>query len=170
MMINNNKIDTEIKEITKYSNDNKTYLVKTKNDNRYIIKQNYPMNFTVQLDEYTIEADSYKKAYSSATDVKKLSTNVDKIMKMINNYDYQNLYNLLDDNYKENNDINSFIRYIQEKFYNSNFYEITEIITGEESNTLGIKVYKDNSSNSEYNLNKILMVLGEGTDFKFSFV
>lgn len=170
MMINNNKIDTEIKEITKYSNDNKTYLVKTKNDNRYIIKQNYPMNFTVQLDEYTIESDSYKKAYSSATDVKKLSTNVDKIMKMINNYDYQNLYNLLDDNYKENNDINSFIKYIQEKFYNSNFYEITEIITGEESNTLGIKVYKDNSSNSEYNLNKILMVLGEGTDFKFSFV
>ena len=53
---------------------------------------------------------------------------------------------------------------------NSNFYEITEIITGEESNTLEIKVYKDNSSNSEYNLNKILMVLGEGTDFKFSFV
>lgn len=169
MMINNNKIDTEINEITKYSNDNKTYLVKTKKDNRYIIKQNYPMDFTVQLDEYTIETDSFKKAYSSATDVKKLSTNADKIMKMINNYDYQNLYNLLDDNYKANNDINSFIRYIQERFYNSNYYEITEIITGEESNTLEIKVYKDNSSNSEYNLNKIVMVLGEGTDFKFSF-
>ena len=129
------------------------------------------MELTVQLDEYTIITDSFKKAYSSASDTKKLSTNIDKIMKMINNYDYENLYNLLDESYKANNfsNINDFINYIGEKFYNSNYYEITSLEQDEELNTLEVKVYKDNSANSEYNINKIVVILGEENSFKFYF-
>ena len=81
LMNSNNKLDTEIKEISKY--DNNKYIVKTKNDNRYIISATYPMEFTVQLDEYTVITDSFKQTYTSASNVKKVSTNVDKIMKMI---------------------------------------------------------------------------------------
>lgn len=169
LMNGNNKLDTEIKEISKY--DNGGYIIKTKNDNRYIINASYPMELTVQLDEYTIITDSFKKAYSSASDTKKLSTNIDKIMKMINNYDYENLYNLLDESYKANNfsNINDFINYIGEKFYNSNYYEITSLEQDEELNTLEVKVYKDNSANSEYNINKIVVILGEENSFKFYF-
>lgn len=169
LMDGNNKLDTEIKEISKY--DNGGYIIKTKNDNRYIINASYPMELTVQLDEYTIITDSFKKAYSSASDTKKLSTNIDKIMKMINNYDYENLYNLLDESYKANNfsNINDFINYIGEKFYNSNYYEITSLEQDEELNTLKVKVYKDNSANSEYNINKIVVILGEENSFKFYF-
>lgn len=169
LMNGNNKLDTEIKEISKY--DNGGYIIKTKNDNRYIINASYPMELTVQLDEYTIITDSFKESYSSASDIKRLSTNIDKIMKMINNYDYENLYNLLDESYKANNfsNINDFINYIGEKFYNSNYYEIISINQDEELNTLEVKVYKDGSANSEYNINKIVVILGETTNFKFYF-
>lgn len=165
----NNKINTEIKEVSKY--DNGEYMVKTKNDNRYIIKANSPMEFFVQLDEYTIITDTFVQVYSTASTIKKLSTNIDKIMKMIYNYDYENLYNLLDETYRVNNfgDINSFIIYIGEKFFNSNYYEITSIKQQEETNTIEVKVYKDNTVNSEYNINKIIIELGTETSFKFYF-
>ena len=169
LMNSNNKLDTEIKEISKY--DNNKYIVKTKNDNRYIISATYPMEFTVQLDEYTIITDSFKQTYSSASNVKKVSTNVDKIMKMINNYDYENLYNLLEETYKINNfgNINDFINYIGNKFYNSNFYEIMSLEENEENTIIEVKVYKDNTANTEYNINKIVMALNENTNFKFYF-
>lgn len=169
LMFSNNKLDTEIKEISKY--DNSGFLIKTKNDNRYIIKAVYPMEFTVQLDEYTIVTDSFKKVYSSASDIKKVSTDVDKIMKMINNYDYENLYNLLDETYKANNfgNINDFISYIVEKFYNSNYYEITSLEQDEELYIIEVRVYKDSSANSEYNINKIIIILEDETNFKFYF-
>ena len=169
LMNSNNKLDTEIKEISKY--DNNKFIVKTKNDNRYIISATYPMEFTVQLDEYTVITDSFKQTYTSASNVKKVSTNVDKIMKMINNYDYENLYNLLDETYKINNfgNINDFINYIENKFYNSNFYEIMSLEENEENTIIEVKVYKDNSANTEYNINKIVMALNENTNFKFYF-
>ena len=70
-MNNYNKIDTEITEITKY-NTNNEYLIKTQNDNRYIIKAKIPMDFTVQLDEYTIRLASniaacYSKGKNSSS-------------------------------------------------------------------------------------------------------
>lgn len=169
-MNNNNKIDTEITEITKY-NTNNEYLIKTQNDNRYIIKAKIPMDFTVQLDEYTIITDSFKQTYESASDIKKVSTNVDKIMKMINNYDYENLYNLLDETYKQTNfnNKNNFINYIQQHFYNSNIYEIQEIITEDEKFTVEVKVYKESSIDSEYNFNNIIIILEKDTNFKFYF-
>ena len=169
LMNSNNKLDTEIKEISKY--DNNKFIVKTKNDNRYIISATYPMEFTVQLDEYTVITDSFKQTYTSASNVKKVSTNVDKIMKMINNYDYENLYNLLDETYKINNfgNINDFINYIENKFYNSNFYEIMSLEENEENTIIEVKVYKDNTANTEYNINKIVMALNENTNFKFYF-
>ena len=52
------------------------------------------MNFTIQLDEYTIVLDSFKEKYNSAKIVTKITTDVDKVMKMINTYDYINLYNI----------------------------------------------------------------------------
>ena len=90
---------------------------------------------------------------------------------MINNYDYENLYNLLEETYKINNfgNINDFINYIGNKFYNSNFYEIMSLEENEENTIIEVKVYKDNSANTEYNINKIVMALNENTNFKFYF-
>lgn len=62
-MLNNAKFDTEIKSVTESTSneDNINYSIKTKKDNNYIISENIPMNFTIQLDEYTIVLDSLKR-------------------------------------------------------------------------------------------------------------
>ena len=39
----------------------------------------------------------------------------------------------------------------------------------EENTIIEVKVYKDNSANTEYNINKIVMALNENTNFKFYF-
>ena len=146
-MKNNNKLDTNITSVTQGLTNNKTsYYIKTETDNRYLIIQNSPMDFTIELDEYSIITDSFKQKYKKASNVQKISTNVDKVMKMINTYDYIGLYNILEDSYKSSNfrSINDFINYISTTFYNSNIYEIKDIKTKSDNYIIEIKVYKDN--------------------------
>lgn len=171
-MKNNNKLDTNITSVTQGLTNNKTsYYIKTEKDNRYLIIQNSPMDFTIELDEYSIITDSFKQKYKKASNVQKISTNVDKVMKMINTYDYIGLYNILDDSYKSSNfsSINDFINYISTTFYNSNIYEIKDIKTKSDNYIIEIKVYKDNEHNSEYNNVNIIIKLQKDTDFNISF-
>ena len=171
-MKNNNKLDTNITSVTQGLTNNKTsYYIKTEKDNRYLIIQNSPMDFTIELDEYSIITDSFKQKYKKASNVQKISTNVDKVMKMINTYDYIGLYNILDDSYKISkfSSINDFINYISTTFYNSNIYEIKDIKTKSDNYIIEIKVYKDNEHDSEYNNVNIIIKLQKDTDFNISF-
>ena len=171
-MKNNNKLDTNITSVTQgLTNNNTSYYIKTEKDNRYLIIQNSPMDFTIELDEYSIITDSFKQIYKKASNVQKISTNVDKVMKMINTYDYIGLYNILDDSYKISkfSSINDFINYISTTFYNSNIYEIKDIKTKSDNYIIEIKVYKDNEHDSEYNNVNIIIKLQKDTDFNISF-
>ena len=171
-MNNSNKFDINLKSVSQGTTDNKiSYFIKTEKDNRYNIIQNGPMDFYIQLDEYTLVTDSFREKYNKTTDIQKVSTDVDKVMKMINTYDYVGLYNLLDEVDKANNfsDINSLIGYISNNFYNSNIYEIKDIKVQNNIYIAEIKVYMDNEKNTENANIKILVQLGEDTDFKISF-
>ena len=172
-MLNNAKFDTEIKSVTESTSkeDNINYSIKTKKDNNYIISENIPMNFTIQLDEYTIVLDSFKEKYNSAKIVTKITTDVDKVMKMINTYDYINLYNILDESYKNENfsEINSFISYITSELYNSNIYEIKNVKVQGDNYIAEITVYENNENDSNTNNIKIIIQLLDGTNFKILF-
>ena len=152
-------------------NGKDAYIIKTEKDNRYTIIEDSPMEFTIILDDYSIITESFKNKYENSTEATKIATNVDKVMKMINTYDYIGLYNLLEDEYKNSNftNINILINYISNNFYNSNIYEIKNIKVQNNTYISEIKVYKNSEQNSEYNNNKILIKLGEGTDFKVLF-
>lgn len=172
-MLNNAKFDTEIKSVTESTSkeDNINYSIKTKKDNNYIISENIPMNFTIQLDEYTIVLDVFKEKYDSAKIVTKITTDVDKVMKMINTYDYINLYNILDESYKNENfsEINSFISYITSELYNSNIYEIKNVKVQGDNYIAEITVYENNENDSNTNNIKIIIQLLDGTNFKILF-
>ena len=172
-MLNNAKFDTEIKSVTESTSkeDDINYSIKTKKDNNYIISENIPMNFTIQLDEYTIVLDSFKEKYNSAKIVTKITTDVDKVMKMINTYDYINLYNILDESYKNENfsEINSFISYITSELYNSNIYEIKNVKVQGDNYIAEITVYENNENDSNTNNIKIIIQLLDGTNFKILF-
>ena len=171
-MKNNDKLDISLKSVSEGSYNGKdAYIIKTEKDNRYTIIENSPMEFTIILDDYSIITELFKNKYENSTEATKIATNVDKVMKMINTYDYIGLYNLLEDEYKNSNftNINILINYISNNFYNSNIYEIKNIKVQNNTYISEIKVYKNNEQNSEYNNNKIIIKLGEDTDFKVLF-
>ncbi len=171
-MKNNNKLDTSLKSVLEESyNSKEAYIIKTEKDNRYTIIEDSPMEFTIILDDYSIITETFKNKYKNSTESKKIATNVDKVMKMINTYDYVGLYNLLDDEDKNSKftNINMLVNYISENFYNSNIYEIKSIKLQNNIYISEIKVYKENEQESEYNNNKILIKLGEDTNFTILF-
>ena len=171
-MNSNSKLDTNLKSLSEGSyNGKEAYIIKTEKDNRYTIIEDSPMEFTMILDDYSIVTESFKNKYKKSTDTKKIATNADKVMKMINTYDYVGLYNLLDYDYKNNNfaNIDILINYINDNFYNSNIYEIKNIKTQNNSYISEIKVYKNNEQDSEYSNKKIIIKLGEDTNFTILF-
>ena len=48
-------------------------------------------------------SDKFKETYDKGTDLEKVSLNIDKCLKMIQNRDYYNAYNILDETFRNNN-------------------------------------------------------------------
>ena len=82
--------------------DSTKYILKDSENEVYTIVAKEIMNFSIQLDDYTIETDEFKKLYLSATNEAKAVTNAEKFMKMVNAKDYETAYQLLDDTYRAN--------------------------------------------------------------------
>ena len=62
-------------------------------NNCYIIKEKNVMDFSIQLDNYTIETEELSSEYENASIEVKISSNIDKLFKMINNKEYKKIYN-----------------------------------------------------------------------------
>lgn len=162
--------------VTQYSkeleNGKEKYICIDNIGNTFIIKLNSNVDFEIQLDDYTIETDDFKTKYSKTDNKTKAITDVDKVMKMINYKDYQSLYNVLDETYKTNNfaTLNDFINYLNNTFYNFNYYSISN--TSEQGPYYVVTVLcKENATNaSDFKESKMIISLGEDTNFTMSFV
>lgn len=78
------------------------YVCQDKYENSYIFNEKAPMDFTLQLDTYTIPTEKFTTTYNSSDNQKKVMMNVDKWVQMLNNRDYTSAYNLLDETYRNN--------------------------------------------------------------------
>ena len=145
----------------------KIYTVVDQDGRVYIFKQKSIMNFTVQMDDYTLETDEYKEKYMNSTVVDKIKLNVNKFIEMISNYDYDEAYSLLDETYKKNNfkTEKSYEKFIEQHFYNSNAYSIEKIETDAQDYIITINVAENASASAAKKTNKIAMRLGENTEF-----
>lgn len=151
----------------KEEENKKTYTVVDQDGRVYIFKQKSIMNFTVQMDDYTLETDEYKEKYMNSTVVDKIKLNVNKFMEMISNYDYDEAYGLLDETYKKNNfkTEKSYEKFIEQHFYDSNAYSIEKIETDAQDYIITITVAENASASAAKKTNKIAMRLGENTEF-----
>ena len=70
--------------------------------NYYIFNATSVMNYTVLLDNYTLDTEEFKEEYSGLDESGKIATNIDKFIKCINNKDYQQAYSFLDEEFKNN--------------------------------------------------------------------
>lgn len=86
---------------TNYDNYN-LYTLKDQYGNTYILKETAVMEYTVQLDDYTIENEIFDDEYNKSTNRDKGILNIDKFFKMLNMQDYTSAYKVLDENFKQN--------------------------------------------------------------------
>lgn len=132
----------DISEYEKYVKDNidtisnsilKTYKVSEENGivcydyidqngNHYIFKETAIMQYTMYLDDYTILTEEEKQEYRDLDKIDKARYNLIKFVKMMNSRDYSGIYNVLDNNFKENNykEIENLKAYIKENAYEYN--------------------------------------------------
>ena len=137
----------------------------------YKILATGPMEFTVLLDDYTIETEDFKTKYASASIESKAITNADKVMKMINSKDYESIYNLLDETYRTNNfaTLDSFIQYINTAFYNANYYTISNVSEQGSYYLITVTCKENASASAATKENRMIISIGEGTNFTMSF-
>ena len=140
--------------------------------NLYIFKETNPMIFELELDDYTLDYknEKYLNEYNSSTDQYKVANNINKWIKMLNNRDYKAAYNVLDETFRERfGGEEGFETYMRKAF--PLHYEIEY---GEFTKESGIYTQKitltDITGESDSKIIKtILMDLREGTDFVMSF-
>lgn len=77
------------------------------------------MEYEVTIDTYTLTENEYFAKYEKANEQKKVVMNIDKIINMINNKDYEKLYAKLEDNFRQTYfpEIKDYVEYLQNEFY-----------------------------------------------------
>lgn len=174
--INDNKLNLLDTSIVKYSvdqfNSYKQYTILDNHNNYYIIKEKSIMDFSILLDNYTVESEDFNKEYSNASDNVKIATNIDKIFKMINNKEYKNIYEkYLNTGFKNNyfSNYQKFEDFINDKFFNYNYLGSTSF---DKQNGYYVATvnYKDGiSSAAESRVINMIIKLNQDNSFEFSF-
>lgn len=127
--------------------------------------------YTVILDNYTLESQELLSEYNKLSDQDKVTSNFDKIIKLINSKDYETLYNYLNKDFKTKNfsTLESFKTYMSKNFFDNNIIGTTTLKT--EGTTYMITVpYKESLSSAAETRKKTFVIkLGSGTNFEFSF-
>lgn len=153
-------------------NNNPMYIFKDTNNNYITIKIKENMvDYSIILDNYTIETEAFKEKYSKLTSKEKIETNLGKVFKWIDEKEYNNLYMHLDETFKQNNfpNLQTFINFINNKFFERNIIQTAQI-NEQGSNYIITVNYSSNTSVSAENRTQvIIMQLKEGTDFVMSF-
>lgn len=139
---------------------------------KYIfINETSSMEYTLILDDYTIDSDEFIAKYDKSSEEVKVGMNIVKVFEAINGFDYGYVYNKLDETFKKNNydTIEKFIKYMKENLYENN--EVEYVKCSKEQNTYiyQIKVTDaENESSLEKNMT-IIMQLLDDRDFVMSF-
>lgn len=130
------------------------------------------MEYTIILDNYTLQTTSDINSYNNSTNKQKVENNVKKVISMVNTCDYNHLYNLLYDGFKSNyfatqKDMEEIIK---QKFFNYNIISAIEVNESENGVYICVVELKDRSAVAANTVTRtIIMQLGEGTNFEMSF-
>lgn len=148
------------------------YVYRDTNNHDFIIKEEAVMEYKILLDEYTVKDNEYIKAYNKLNTNQKVQYNISIFFKCINEKNYKMAYNLLNEQFKQNNfkTQEQFEKYISENFFDTNLLGNIGIEDKGENTYICTCSYKDSlSSNSKTSSAQMAIRLSEGTDFEISF-
>lgn len=146
------------------------YICVDRNENYYIFNEKTTMNYDLILDIYTKDLPEFIEKYETATNEEKVTLNVQKIEKALNEKDYKYLYNKLNTTFRNDKfpTPDDLEIYIKNSFFADNAIEYLELIQEGDIYIYKTKV-KDSTKTSKEKTFDIIMKLEEGTDFVFSF-
>lgn len=145
------------------------YICEDTYGNVYTVNATGIMEYTIILDDYTLENISN---YINLSSEQKVNYNVNKVIKMLNTCDYSHLYNLLNDNFKINNFATQtdFENYAKQNLFDYNILSSIDINLREDGIYVCQLELKDRVSVAANTMTKtIIMKLGSGTNFEMSF-
>ena len=173
--IEGNRIRLEEATLDEYevvNNDEYTeYRIVDNNNNNYIIRATTVMDYTVQLDAYTIQTEEYQEQYANLADVQKASVNVDLFIRMLNARDYSHAYTVLSEGFRNNYfpTEQDFVNYVQENFYDYIIFTNNSHTNEGDVYIFNVTLIGGASSAAESQDRTFNILLGEGTDFTLSF-
>ena len=173
--VKQNREDIQKLQCMKYLVNNEAeyveYVCLDQYQNYYIFDEDSSMNLSLKLDAYTIESDKFKDEYNNYDNNKKVMSNVDKWIKMLNSRDYSAAYDVLDETFKNQNfgSKEKFEEYIKQKY--PLHYKVGYMQTSEEKGIYKQIIELSDITGQSQEIVKltIIMKLKEGTDFVMSF-
>lgn len=172
-------IENNLEEIKKTSlnqymvntyDDYVEYVAKDKFGNVYIFKEKEPLDYTIELDDYTLEDEEYLKKYENLEVEEKVANNINKWVKMINHRDYKTAYSVLDEAFKNNyfKTEEDFEKYMRRYF--PSHYEIEFKDFSKESGSIYTMdvLFKDMTNKENEFKRTFIMKLKDSTDFVMS--
>lgn len=173
--IENNKeklADTAIVESSVKAIDNSTqYTIVDTYGKTYIIKEYKYTDYTIEIQEDNKENEEYLNKYLALSPTEKVEENIKRVYQLIDDKEYESVYNLLDSQFKSSNfaTLEQFENYAKETFFEYNV--LGKITIQEQGQNYVINVpYKDGySSVAEKREKNFVMRLQEKTDFILSF-
>ncbi len=156
----------EAKEIT----EGTEYICKDQYQHYYTYDVTAVMQFTVKLDNYTVESEEIKQKYEGANEKRKVQMNADKWILMLNNKDYKAAYEVLDESFREQyfGTVEKFEEYMRGRF--PEYYGLTFSDFSEEA---GVYVQKilltDIRAKQDFVLPETIIMKLTDDGFKMSF-
>lgn len=109
--------------------DYKEYLCIDNYGNYYIFKEDSAMDYTVLLDQYTIDDEIFINQYVQKSNATKAQMNLNKFNQMLNRGDYSAAYEKLNDEFRKKyfEDEKSFKEYVLKNLFRYNQFDYKEI-------------------------------------------
>lgn len=175
--IKNNYNDLAARKLSEYSVEADTdemqtiYICRDQYENYYIFKTSAVMEYTLYLDNHTIDLPQFTEKYNSSSTENKVAMNIEKVKDAINTKDYEYIYEKLDSTFKNNNypSLEALTSYIQNNLYEKNIFAYRNIEEQNDIYIFKVEVSDMEDKNLEIKTINIVMKLNEGTDFTMSF-
>lgn len=153
---------------TKYYTD---YVCTDQYENHYIFRQkNGIMDYTVFMDSYTVDLDTYKENYNNGNEVNKVKMQIEKFNQMLNTKDYNAIYNKLNSVFKQNNfnNVSNLKEYLQKNSYEINDIEIDDSYLNEDYYICECTLRNSKNTNEDKKINIIIKLI-DYNNFEMSF-
>ena len=170
--LNNLGYIPQINEYRTYSTTDYTDYVCTDQYNNYYIfrQQGGIMKYTLFLDSYTVELDTFKQNYDNAEDGTKIAIQIGKFKQMLNSKDYNAIYNKLNNTFKQNNysTLAKLKNDLSKNIYDINTIEIENYSQNEDYYVCECILRNQKNRNESKNMT-IVIKLMDSNNFEMSF-